>query len=327
MNIASPPTAKQRGMAIIGALLIAAVVAVIAGGMLTRQAALTRTLEAEQSRVQGSGALLGGLEASRQLLWQARQQNAVTRLDQLWAQPIQTTAFDPQEGGFSGRLEDQQGKFNLRNLVSEEQVDGGQVRNLERLCALLGVNAVISQRISQRVIASYPRRLPTPPGHSGSASTFNSGRDTSPNGGQQWLPATQPMLRSLEELRGIDGLDDTVLARLTPYLSLLPGNTRLNANTASAEVLTVAVPGLSLPQAKALVAQRDAGQWFINRGDFLNRLQIPGLSVDSLNVGISSDWFLLRGQARHDRRRVSVQALLHRPEDRLPQVIWSRVGV
>ena len=49
----SPPAAKQRGMAIISALLIAAVVAVIAGGMLTRQTVFTRSLEAEQMRTQG----------------------------------------------------------------------------------------------------------------------------------------------------------------------------------------------------------------------------------------------------------------------------------
>ena len=37
---------RQRGSAIISALLIAAIVAVIAAGMLTRQGVLTRSLEA-----------------------------------------------------------------------------------------------------------------------------------------------------------------------------------------------------------------------------------------------------------------------------------------
>ena len=57
MKLSSPTVAKQRGMAIISALLIAAVVAVIAGGMLTRQSVFTRSLEAEQARVQGSAVL------------------------------------------------------------------------------------------------------------------------------------------------------------------------------------------------------------------------------------------------------------------------------
>ena len=48
MNSHSPPAAKQCGMAIISALLIAVVVAVIAGAMLTRHTVFTRSLEAEQ---------------------------------------------------------------------------------------------------------------------------------------------------------------------------------------------------------------------------------------------------------------------------------------
>mgnify|MGYP002040408572 FL=1 len=134
------------------------------------------------------------------------------------------------------------------------------------------------------------------------------------------------MLRSLDDLLGLEGVTPELLARLEPYVSILPGNTWINGNTASAEVLVAAVPGLDLSRARALVAERDAGHWFINRGDFVNRLRLPQLQVDQIKVGITSEWFLLQGQARRDQRRVSLQALLHRPEDRMPQVIWSRVG-
>ena len=52
MNRHSPAVAKQGGMAIISALLIAAVVAVIAAGLLTRQRVFTRSLEAELKNCQ-----------------------------------------------------------------------------------------------------------------------------------------------------------------------------------------------------------------------------------------------------------------------------------
>lgn len=328
MKTASPTAAKQRGMAVISALLIATVVAVIAAGMLTRQSVFTRTLEAEQSRVQGSGVLLGGLEVSRQLLWDAHRQDGLTRLDQPWAQAISNRSLNNLGGAFEGHLEDQQGKFNLRNLLAGEQVDTGQLRVFQRLCELLGVNPSLAQRISQRVIGSYPRQLnPLVAGQSSASGGFDSGRSTSPNAANKALPATQPMLRSLSDLRGIDGLSEAQLARLAQHVSILPATTLINGNTASAEVLAAAVPGLSLSRAKALVAERDGGQWFINRGDFVNRVRLPELNIDHLNVGINSQWFLLRGQARHERRRVSIEALLHRAEDRMPQVIWSRVGV
>ncbi|QHF47953.1 HxcX atypical pseudopilin [Pseudomonas sp. S35] len=279
-------------MAIISALLIAAVVAVIAGAMLTRQTVFTRSLEAEQMRVQGQWLLQGGLERSRQMLWEARQKDVLTRLDQPWARA--------QGGAFEGRVEDEQGKFNLRNLVNRQRVDAEQVQSFERLCGLIGVDPAVSRRISQRVIASYEQL------------------DT---------PAKYPMLRSLEDLSGIEGLDPELLQRLQTYISVLPDITWVNGNTARAEVLSAVVPQLSLSQAQALVAERDGGHWFINRGDFVNRLHLPQVAVDTVQVGITSEWFRLQGQARQDQRRVTLDALLHRPESRRPQVIWSRVGV
>ena len=285
----SPAAAKQRGMAIISALLIAAVVAVLAGAMLTRQTVFTRSLEAEQLRIQGQWLLQGGLERSRQMLWDARQKDVLTRLDQPWARA--------QGGVFEGRIVDEQGKFNLRNLVNRQQVDTEQLQSFERLCRLIGVDPAVSRRISQRVIASYEP------------------------------PAKYPMLRSLDDLSGIEGLDPIVLQRMQAYISVLPGPTWVNGNTASAEVLSAVVPQLSLSQAHGLVAERDGGQWFINRGDFVNRLRLPHIEVDSVQVGITSEWFRLQGQARREQRRVTIDALLHRPEDREPRVIWSRVGV
>ncbi|WP_426127821.1 type II secretion system minor pseudopilin GspK [Pseudomonas sp. DWP1b1] len=285
----SPPAAKQRGMAIISALLIAAVVAVLAGAMLTRQTVFTRGLEAEQLRIQGQWLLQGGLERSRQMLWDARQKDVLTRLDQAWARA--------QRGDFEGRIEDEQGKFNLRNLVNRQQVDAEQLQSFERLCRLIGVDPTVSRRISQRVIASYEP------------------------------PAKYPMLRGLDDLSGIEGLDPVVLQRMHAYISVLPGPTWVNGNTASAEVLSAVVPQLSLAQAHGLVAERDSGQWFINRGDFVNRLRLPQVEVESVHVGITSEWFRVQGQARREQRRVTIDALLHRPEDRQPRVIWSRVGV
>lgn len=285
----SPTAAKQRGMAIISALLIAAVVAVLAGSMLTRQSVFTRSLEAEQLRLQGQWLLLGGLERSRQLLWDARQKDVLTRLDQPWARA--------QGGAFEGRIVDEQGKFNLRNLVNRGQPDAEQLQRFERLCRTLGVDPALSRRISQRVVASY---VP---------------------------PAKYPMLRSLDDLGGLEGLDPLLLQRLQAYISVLPAPTWVNGNTASAEVLSAVVPQLSLSQAHGLVAERDSGQWFINRGDFVNRLHLPQVAMDTVQVGITSEWFRLHGQARREQRRVTMDALLHRPEERQPQVIWSRVGV
>lgn len=328
MQTDSPFAAKQRGMAVISALLIAAVVAVIAGGMLTRQTLFTRSLEAEQLRVQGTARLQGGLQLSRQLLWDARQRDPLTRFGQPWAKLIVMPGSGQIDTPFEGQLEDEQGKFNLRNLVANERVDQEQVRAFERLCDQLGVAATVRARIVERVIAAYPRVLnPELADKAPASNSFDSGRDTSPDASSAPLAPTRPMLRTLQDLRGVKGVTEALLETLAPYVTILPTNTWLNGNTASASVLAAYVPGLSLQRAQALVRERDGGHWFINRGDFVNRLRMPELEMTSVKVGITSDWFRLRGQARSGPRRIELEALLQRTQDRLPQVIWSRVGV
>ncbi|WP_178080946.1 type II secretion system minor pseudopilin GspK [Pseudomonas sp. DrBHI1] len=305
-------------MAVISALLIAAVVAVIAAGMIERQGLLTRQLENHQLALQGQWALEGGLQFSRQVLFAQRLRDPLVRGGQPWAQPMR----DVPSGSvrFDGQLEDEQGKFNLRNLMVDGQVDAEALATFKRLCALIGINERLATAIAGQVIDSYPQRPLAAPGK------LDSGRATSPGGAVEALPARRPMLRSVEGLAGLKGMDGQALERLRRFVTMLPALTWVNGNTASAEVLAAQVPGLSLQQAAALVAERDGGRWFINRGDFVNRLRMPSLAMANVRVGINSDWFRLRGLVRLGNRELALQALLRQREGQLPDVIWRRVG-
>ncbi len=310
--------ARQEGMAVISALLIAAVVAVIAAGMIERQGLLTRQMENHQLALQGQWALEGGLQFSRQVLFEQRLRDPLVRGGQPWAQPMR----DVPSGSvrFDGQLEDEQGKFNLRNLMVDGQVDAEALATFKRLCALIGINERLATAIAGQVIDSYPQRPLAALGK------LDSGRATSPGGAVEALPARRPMLRSVEGLAGLKGMDGQALERLRRFVTVLPALTWVNGNTASAEVLAAQVPSLSLQQAAALVAERDGGRWFINRGDFVNRLRMPSLAMANVRVGINSDWFRLRGLVRLGNRELALQALLRQREGQLPDVIWRRVG-
>lgn len=318
-------TAKQRGMAIISALLIAAVVAVIAGGMITRQSVATREMEGTQLRAQSSAVLLGAVDWSRQLLQEERRRDALTRLDQSWAQPIRALPVGIRSGVFEGAIEDEQGKFNLSNLVVEGRVSNLEVAVFQRLSDSLGVSANASAAIIRRVIDGHTL-LPDAVDPVTATNTFASARLTSPDAEHPLTKATQPMLRCLDDLRSVAGVDLASLERLRGYVTLLPATTWVNGNTARAEVLSAQIPGLSLQKARSVIVERDAGRWFINRGDFVSRLGMPQLEAQSVSVGITSDWFLVRGQIERDHRRMSIQTLLQRDQSKLPTVIWSRVG-
>ncbi|AIN58052.1 general secretion pathway protein GspK [Pseudomonas soli] len=314
--------ARQDGMAVISALLIAAVVAVIAAGMIERQGLQTRQVENRQMALQGQWALEGGLQLSRRVLFEQRLRDPLVRGGQPWTRPLR----DVPSGSvrFDGQLEDEQGKFNLRNLVVDGQVDSEALATFQRLCALIGIGERLATAIAGQVIDSYPQRPPVSPGSAGQG--LQGGRATSPAVAAEALPARRPMLRSVDALVGLKGMDAEALQRLRRFVTVLPAMTWINGNTASAEVLAAQVPGLPLQQAMALVAERDSGRWFINRGDFVNRLRMPQLAMANVRVGINSDWFRLRGQARLGSRELPLQALLRQREGQLPDVIWSRVG-
>jgi general secretion pathway protein K len=314
--------AREEGMAVISALLIAAVVAVIAAGMIERQGLLARQLENRQLALQGQWALEGGLQLSRQVLLEQRLRDPLVRGGQPWARPI--LGLPSGSVQFDGRLEDEQGKFNLRNLVVDGQLDSEALATFQRLCGLIGVDTRLAMAIADQVLDSYPRRPAESVGKIPQG--FDSGRLTSPTVAAQPLPAKRPMLRNLDGLAALKGMDGQTLRRLQRFVTVLPALTWVNGNTASAEVLAAQVPGLSLQQAAALVAERDAGRWFINRGDFVNRLRMPQLATANVRVGINSDWFRLHGQARLGARALPMQALLRQREGQLADVIWTRVG-
>ncbi|KAA8716115.1 LysR family transcriptional regulator [Pseudomonas cannabina] len=107
--------------------------------MLSRQSVLTRVVEAEQAHRQGSAVLHGGLEVGRRLLWESRWQDGLTLPDQAWARPIGHDALDQLSGDFQGQLEDQQGKFNLRNLIANHRPDLAMVPDLNDVALFVQV--------------------------------------------------------------------------------------------------------------------------------------------------------------------------------------------
>lgn len=289
---------RQTGMAVIGALIVVAAASVAAGAIMERQALLADTLAGERDRIQAKWLLRGGLDWARIILLNDGRNNAVTLKDAIWAQPIAGLEIkapgDTRSAHFAGIIEDEQGKYNLQRLAKGGAVQATEFAALNTLLAGLGLPAGLASAISDRVARAQ----------AGPAGT-----------------ASAPGLRNLRDLLGTPGVSVATIAILSEYLTVLPPDTALNLNTASAEVLSAALPRLDLARARSLMEERDRGHWFTSRGDFLNRLDDPEIAREAA-LTVRSEWFKVTGEIRLEHASVSLQALLHRQGDALPIVRW-----
>lgn len=319
-------------MAVVSALLIVAVIAALAAALLGRQSAFIRTTQDDQSRVQARWLLRGEISAAQRLLRTEALREPTTRLDGAWNRPFlrQASGQVAAEGGrLVSEITDEQGKFNLRNLVDQGRIDPAEAEVFTRLCAMVGVPQAPARSIMRRVIASLGDAEASPADATPDAVQERAGKLAATLGLPPVLPRTAqaPRLRALEDLLAVPGVDAGVLARLAPFVTVLPQRTWINSNTASAELVAAGVSGLSLDRARAVLAARDRGQWFINRGDFTNRLQMPELEANEVRIGITSNWFRVASVLDTARTKFVQAALLHDDKNALPRVVWLREGV
>lgn len=291
--------ASQTGMAVIAALLVVIAASVITTRIIEQQGLLARTLASERERSQAEWMLRGGLDWSRAILQFDARNNATTRLDGIWAQPIVDlpvgTADKPEQFLFSGQAEDEQGKFNLTNLAQAGQIQAEALQALSRLAGAMGVSTEVADNVARRVAASQY------------------GADSVPSA---------PALLHVSDLAGVPGMSPQALSLMAPFLTILPQATTLNVNTASAEVMSAVLPELGLAQAREVALQRDRGVWFNNVADFINRLQLKDQEAAG-KLAVQSQWFLVSGEIKGDQTLVAMQGLVRRADQQsAPLVRW-----
>lgn len=111
------------------------------------------------------------------------------------------------------------------------------------------------------------------------------------------------------------GVTPEIVARLRPFVTVLPSTTLINMNTAPAEVVAAVTPGMTVPQAQAFVARR-ARVFFRNVADV--QLALQGAGVPSAmeqnysQLDVTTDYFVVRGRIQHERAEVDRVSLVYR---------------
>jgi len=306
-------TARERGAAVVSALIIVAIVAALTTSLFQRQTASTRRVENEMARVQARAMLAGGIDWARLVVRDHGRREPITRGDQIWATPVLDTRIerpdDDRVAVFSGAVQDEQGKYNLYNLARNGVPQPEQEEILRRLLATLELPDTLAARIVDIVASAQPPALAA---------------DAPTNPARPAPQARAPLPRGVDEVAALLALEPPMRNALRRTMTLLPAATNVNVNTAPAEVIAALVPGLSLAQARAMAGERDRGNWFNNPGDFANRLTGTGIKTPAPSVATNSGWFLASGTVVYERARVSMQALLRSVPPAAPETIWTR---
>ena len=276
----------QRGVAIVLAMGVVALAALTATAMMVSQSTWSRQVELNAGHVQAQLLIQAGLDWARAVLSDDRRASNVDHLSEPWALRLPPIPVD--NGSLAGHIEDQQGKFNLNNLLKDGRFNLAQLAHFRRLLSILVLPPALADALADRIDAD---RRP-------------------------WIDAA--------ELALVRGFDGGVRARLRPFVTALPRFTAVNANTASPEVLAAVVEGLGLDGARAVVAQRERA-YFRNFSEFFRQLP-PGLIVPTENISVSSDYFMATMRVTIGAAQARGSALLARGNTGgWPVIVWRKM--
>ena len=299
---------RQRGVAIVLALAVVALAALAATAMLVSQSTWSRQVELTAGHAQAQHLLHAGLDWSRAVLSDDRRSSDVDHLAEPWA--LRLPSMPVENGSLTGHIEDQQGKFNLNNLLKDGKVEVAQVERFRRLLTILALPPSLADALADWIDADS---------------------EAQPRGGAEdahylalqppRLAANRP-LTDVAELALVAGFDDTARARLRPFVTALPRFAALNVNTASPEVIAASVEGLNIDDARGIVAKRER-TWFRDISAFSSQLP-TGLSVPSENIAVSSDYFIATMSITIGGAQARGSALLAREDAGWPAIVWRK---
>lgn len=302
---------RQRGIAIITAVAIAALVAALASTMAWRYAVWFRQVENQHDLAQARNVARAAVDLARLTLQDdSRRAGQVDHAGEPWAIPIPNLQVE--QGSAGGRISDAQGKFNLNNVIRNGLASEPDVTALQRLLTQLQLSPSLALTLLDWIDADAEVRSPD-----GAEDQYYLGL-TPP-----YRAANQPLV-DLADLERVKGFDADTVRKLQPFVTALPQYTAINVNFAPAEVLYAVIPNLDMSAASDMVRRRD-GQPFLTF-DAL-RSGLPQKAADALSnerVGVTSRYFTSEVDARFGRVTVSYRALLERNEMRVPTVVWMR---
>lgn len=301
--------AGQRGVAIVLAMGVVALAAMAAGTIMVTQSTWARQSELTAEHAQAQVLVQTGADWVRAVLSDDRRLSNVDHLGEPWA--LRLPPMPVENGMLEGYIQDQQGAFNLNNLVKDGKVNLAQLARFRRLLSILSLPPALADALADWIDTDSE-----PQPQAGAEDGYYLALQP------PYLAANQP-LTDVAELALVRGFDDNVRARLRPFVTALPRITAVNVNTASPEVLAAVVEGLDLDDARALIAQRER-TYFRGFSEFFRQLP-SGLTVAPDGITVSSDYFMATLRVTTGGAEARGTALLAREDAGWPAIVWRKL--
>ncbi|EWC41724.1 type II secretion system minor pseudopilin GspK [Stutzerimonas stutzeri] len=306
----------QRGVALITVLLVVAIVTVVSAAMVARQQLSIRASSNQLQARQAWHYALGGEALAQAMLARDLQGGepgaaAIDHLLEPWAQPL--PAFEIEQGEIRVRIEDLAGRFNLNDLLRDQQPNPAAVAQFRRLLLRLQISAPYAERLLDWL---DPDQQPS--GELGAEDNAYLGLDAP-------YRSAGRRLYDLSELRLLLDMREEDFQRLAPYVVALPPNVPLNVNTASPMVLSSLSDNLNLGAAESLVELRRAAP-FRNSAAFLAQPALAGTTLQGTALAVGSQFFQATSEVRLGDRRLALVSLLQREQDGSVRVFARNLG-
>ena len=308
--------ARQRGAAIVTALLVVVLATSVVSALFLRESIAVRSIENRLALSQTRWIERAAIDWAKVILRADANAGNADHLGEPWAVPVAETKLDEtvtagakigensRPAMLAGQIIDYQSKFNINALVINGQVSKPHLDAARKLFNLIDVPESLVDMALARLLRSRAQVID----------------------GRTIAAAETPLLR-LTDLLGVTGFDTAILQRLDPFVVVIPltpeapAASLVNINTAPAEVIAAMVPTLDLAVARRFVVRRER--------TFFRDLNEASLQLDGQPVlppvllSVGSSYFMLRGMVRFDRVEVTSETLLVRTSGKV-DIVWQQ---
>lgn len=303
---------RQRGAAIILAMLTLMLVAGIASFVIRNYGAAVASISGRHDQAQARLLARGAVDWGRNVLAEdARTAGTIDHYNEIWATRVPPTPVE--EGEVGGELDELSGHFDINGLVRAGTVDQDQVAVFGRLLTELGISPNAASGLTTALVAWIKNGAVAGGADSGAAGGIMAG-----------TKSTGALLVDVDELKHAPGFTAELVNRLQPFVVALPMPAPLNVNTASAEVLAAVVPGLQIDQARLLVAQRQSVPFNDINNDFAARLPKGATMSGKVPLAVKGRYFLASVRARYGQAITRMQVLLDRQKG-WSEIVWQKL--